>query len=318
MDRALAFVDPLPMALQYVELGWHPIPLCWPDIFGECACGRGHGEHSIGKAPLTRYGYQDLRVDEAMVRRWWKWKPSANIGLLLEPSELVVVDLDGPAALEEAEALGLPDTLRVSTGKGWHYYYQRPKDCAAGRATQKGESRLIDILAKGYVVAPPSVHVSGRVYVWNAAARAKLAPAPAWALDFLPKPSWMLRKGFKPPSNRFNEGEADVSTVRAAIRHLEPEDYDLWLHVGFALQTWDDVGNGHGEGFRMWDEWSRYSSKYPGTKELQRKWASFRKRGGGKGLGTLFDLAKKAGWAPERIAASPASSVGAWRSTLTA
>jgi len=305
------------MVRSYVDLGWHPIPLCWPTVLGLCACGRGHHEHGIGKAPLARSGYQDRLVTAKKAARWWSWRPDANVALLLEPSELVVVDIDGRDALDEAHGYGLPETLSVETGKGWHYYYRRPKNCSVGRATQRGESRLIDVLSKGYVVAPPSIHASGRVYVWSGRPVSELPDVPKWARELLPRPAWMLPKGFRPPSRKFEEGHADPPVIHSALAFIEPEEYELWLHIGFALQTWDDVGNGNGRGFRIWDQWSQRSSKYPGTKELKTKWNSFRKQSGGLGLGTLFEFAKRQGWDPDRLQ-SIESTGGSWHNRALA
>src|SRR5437667_11499803 len=97
----------LEAALRYRECGWFPIPLCWPTPEGRCGCGRGHQGKEIGKAPLVGNGYQHLRPTEADVCGWWTRWPDANIGILLEPSSLVVVDVDSPEAeAEVAPKLG--------------------------------------------------------------------------------------------------------------------------------------------------------------------------------------------------------------------
>jgi putative DNA primase/helicase len=52
-------------------------------------------------------------------------------------------------------------------------------------------------------------------------------------------------------------------------------------------------------GFKLWDYWSSKSAKYPGTQELERKWASFT---ADRGLteATVFKMAMAAGWKPPR------------------
>jgi hypothetical protein len=35
------------------NVGWFAIPLFWPTPAGTCACGRGHDEREVGKAPLV-------------------------------------------------------------------------------------------------------------------------------------------------------------------------------------------------------------------------------------------------------------------------
>jgi hypothetical protein len=175
-------------ALRYLAAGWCPVPLCWPDAGGRCGCGRGHGAKA-GKAALVP-GYTACRPTEALVRRWWRAWPAANVGLLLGPSGLLVIDLDGPEALAEARALGLPDGPTVTTAHGGHVYCRAPAaPLARSRAVHQGATRRIDILAGGHVVAPPSRHRSGALYGWRdgAAPRAEalLPPAPAWAAALL-------------------------------------------------------------------------------------------------------------------------------------
>ncbi len=88
-------------ALQYLGMGLKPIPLCWPDQHGQCACPKRHkNEKEIGKAPLLDGGYQDVKVTEEKVEQWWTRWPQANIGILLEPSNLLVVDMDGEEAIK--------------------------------------------------------------------------------------------------------------------------------------------------------------------------------------------------------------------------
>jgi hypothetical protein len=243
-----------------------------------------------------------LRLTKEWAKKEWAKHSQAGVGLLLEPSELVVVDLDGDEAYLEAKRRGLADTLVVETGKGRHFYYRRPSDYPVGRATQRGDCKLIDILSAGYVVAPPSKHRLGRSYLWgNKSKDFELPEPPWWTRAFFPKrlKSWQKPSYYTPKfgSRVYAEGSAYPEEVRAALSYLteEVDDYDFWLRVGFALKSWDDFGNGGGKGFELWDEWSRAGNKYPGTKELRYKWDSFQK-GKGVSLGSLFRFAKEHGW----------------------
>src|SRR5690349_16941183 len=107
-------------ALRYVRDGWYVIPLCWP-VDGRCGCPKKHMvEKDIGKAPLLGTNYQCVQSTEDDVRKWWTTWPQANVGILLEPSKLLVIDMDGQAAVHEAERKGLPEGPRVKTGTGCH------------------------------------------------------------------------------------------------------------------------------------------------------------------------------------------------------
>src|SRR5262249_9216312 len=56
---------------------------------------------------------------------------------------------------------GLPQTLTVKTGRGVHFYLEH----ADALRTQTGVIDHVDLRADGsYVVAPPSVHVTGCAY----------------------------------------------------------------------------------------------------------------------------------------------------------
>lgn len=170
-------------ALGYRRMGWIPIPLCWPEN-GKCGCGGGHTGKNIGKAPIVGKGWQNLRPDEEEIRKWWTQWPKANIGILLEPSGLAVIDPDSQEALREVEQLGIPtNTPTARTGKGKHFYFVAPSD--AKRVTKKGKSKAIDILAKGYTVAPPSIHRNGKQYTWEISPEDEgVRHLPPWAASY--------------------------------------------------------------------------------------------------------------------------------------
>lgn len=107
-----------------------------------------------------------------------------GVGILLKPSNLLVIDCDSPEAVTEA-VVNTPQGCNniVLTRSGAHLYYRRPAHCPPLRTVQRGTSGKIDILADGYVVAPPSVHKSGFRYEW--VRKGELQEAPDWACGFL-------------------------------------------------------------------------------------------------------------------------------------
>jgi len=164
------------------------------------------------------------------------------------------------------------------------------------RATQQGVSKSIDILSNGFVVAPPSRHRRGFNYRWDVRLQGELPFPPHWARTMMPDPPW-LRRGagtmFKcRPQDQQPVREA---TLEEALYFLEPEDYDMWLRVGFALKVWENDSYASGRGLALWDRWSQGSTKYPGYKALSAKWHSFR-RDRGVTVGSLFKHAKDGGW----------------------
>jgi hypothetical protein len=120
----------------------------------------------------------------------WKSWPDAGVAIRTGvESGLLVLDVDVPeggagalAALERAHGK-LPMTATVLTGGGGQHLYFRH----TGQEVRNSAGRLgvgIDVRADGgYVVAPPTVHESGRHYVWTRSLdRQPLADPPAWLL----------------------------------------------------------------------------------------------------------------------------------------
>lgn len=168
-------------AEYYRKRGWYPIPLCWPDEKGNCGCGQGHKDRQIGKAPLVNW--KGIKPSLKQVREWWRKWPNANIGILLDPSGLLVVDPDSSEAEKEVEILQIGG-VKCRTGRGSHRYFRRPEDIQAVRLTKKGASGEVDILAAGYSIVPPSVHRNGKSYLWEEELPEKLPEPPEWVRNF--------------------------------------------------------------------------------------------------------------------------------------
>ena len=141
-----------------------------------------------GKRPLVKWErFQSERADPAQVDTWAG--RDTNVGIATGAvSGLLVLDLDSEAAITEAEALGLPNTLTVRTGKGLHAYFQHPGGNVGNRA---GLKPGWDIRGDGgYVVGPGSLHPSGKRYEWqNPPGLFELAPLPEWLAKMLAPPA---------------------------------------------------------------------------------------------------------------------------------
>jgi hypothetical protein len=162
-----------------------------------CGCGRldcgDPGKHPLGM--LAKNGVSDAATDVDRVRHWWRMKPDANIAI--ECSGLVVLDVDprhgGDASLTALEDRHdvLPATWTVRSGSGGrHLYFAAPDGVAIKNNNDGGLARGIDIrTAHGYVLAPPSRHISGSLYTWLVDPdEVALAPLPEWLVELLSKP----------------------------------------------------------------------------------------------------------------------------------
>lgn len=158
-------------ALKYAAAGIHVFPI-----------------KPRGKTPITPRGCLDATDDDAIIAAWWERTPNANIGIATGPaSGLVVIDLDGPQAEDSwTSILSGRDamTAEVATSNGRHLYYRTA--LAVGNTAKKLGPGIDTRGRGGYVVAPPSVHPSGRTYTWSS--RARVAQAPAWLEQLLNPP----------------------------------------------------------------------------------------------------------------------------------
>jgi len=138
------------------------LPLHWPEG-GACSCA-DRGCPSPAKHPLTEHGKDDATTDPEIIRGWWARWPLANIGFRMGGGR-VALDIDPRNGGDESlRDLGpLPDTVTALTGGGGQHLIFK----ADGVPDRKGLRPGLDIIAAGYIVAPPSRHISGRFYEWE-------------------------------------------------------------------------------------------------------------------------------------------------------
>ncbi len=123
------------------------------------------------KMPMMKWkALQEKRLTPEEVWDWFDRNPDHNWGVVTgEISNLVVVDLDGPEAIEWGNQNLPPTKWRVTTGRensGEHWGYRHPGERVKNRVRCGG--RDIDLRGDGgWVAMPPSVHKTGVVYKWH-------------------------------------------------------------------------------------------------------------------------------------------------------
>jgi hypothetical protein len=163
-------------ARDYLARGWSVIPLLPRE-----------------KRPLLPWAeYQQRPPSSQDIDVWYRRWRDANVGVVTgAASGLVVLDIDvhhgGTQSLTslEGEHGRVPHTVEALTGGGGrHLYFAHPGGMVHNRV---GLEPGIDVRSDGgYIVAPPSLHPSGKRYAWVVApGAAPLARLPPWLLDRL-------------------------------------------------------------------------------------------------------------------------------------
>ena len=267
LATALAFARP--------SHGHAVLPVNWPVDHGgkllcSCGsdgrgrpCGRSAAKHPYGK--LAPRGLLSATTDAGIIKAWFGYQaPEANLGVVTD--KLVVLDVDprhgGDSSLRalEREHGELPATWRVLTGgDGEHVLFAAPNGVIIGNVTAETTDNPplgpgIDVRARGgYIVAPPSQHISGKVYAWSAGHHPKgvaLTPAPDWLIERLtarpaaPK-AFDNEKGIEPtPSDVWSKlTQQPVTEYHDAIAtkiagHLFRQGVDYQLIVGM-MHAWN-------------------------------------------------------------------------------
>jgi hypothetical protein len=147
--------------------------------------------NASNKRPLTEHGFEDATSDPEQIRLWWARWPNAMIGMPTgERSGFWALDVDDPAAFENACSIDLRATRRCDTGKGYHLLFrfdQADPVSNAQRHPKRGWpfAELPGAEARGeggYVIVPPSIHPSGKRYSWHDEATVAHAPAKLLAI----------------------------------------------------------------------------------------------------------------------------------------
>ena len=172
-------------ALGYARRGWPVVPLHTPKD-GRCDCGKADCA-SPAKHPRTKNGLNDATTDERAIRRWWRLWPDTNIGL-------------------------------ATGGGGRHIFFQHPGGEVTGGGGKLGAG--LDVKGDGgYVVAPPSLHASGRRYEWEASSRPDavgIAEAPGWLLDLIRALKDGKHKAAEPLPDVLPEGRCNAALTSLA------------------------------------------------------------------------------------------------------
>jgi hypothetical protein len=179
---------------SYIRAGFALLPLHGPSDRNGLVCNCGSTNcRSPAKHPIARFapnGLKDATHDLDQIEKWLGGYSPPNIGIATgRISNIVVLDIDprhgGDETLRKLENKNgsLPLTSRFNTGGGGqHILFRHPGIHIPNSAGKIGTG--IDLRGDGgYIVAPPSVHISGRCYEVAEGTVEDLAPLPPWLIE---------------------------------------------------------------------------------------------------------------------------------------
>lgn len=243
-------VGPLEWALHYAAMGYPVLPVV-----------------HRSKVPVVdpalglRRGKDDATLDPALIRTWWSAHPEAGVAVL-PPKEVLVLDLDSTLGLTTLMLLA-PEFREApkarSGGGGAHVWFRLPPGAPSLSASARVlPSLAVDLrgMGRAYLVAPPSLHPTGRPYEWIVPLRppGELPVFPRALLGLLRKPVAGRRQPIPareapkepPPSPLRRERAYALAELRARCEQMArtPEGQRHLELVRHAVALWAWVRQG--------------------------------------------------------------------------
>lgn len=295
--------DRLDAALSYVRRGWEVFP-----VPPGTKAGYSKDKH------LTSEPWGKTK-DELEVREYWRRLPKANVGVPMGIGS-GIWDLecdtieghanlkqDGATSLAELEAKHgkLPATLMFESPSGSvHRLFRHPAGDVRIRSGPLDKESFpgIDIRGDGAMaVAPPSRTLKG-TYRWLN--KRRIAKAPPWLLGLVVEKEYATRES--DPFAEFvrsTRQQPSINELTSAVAMITNDDLPWdpdkntpgWNAIGMAIFA---ATNGSAEGFKLFDAFSKRSSKYDAC-NTRKKWKAFHKCPPREfSAGTIFFLAEQA------------------------
>lgn len=173
------------MALGYIKQGISIVPI----------------PHKEKSPSIPWKEYQSRIATEEEVKSWFQDKQQ-NVGIVTGSlSGITVVDVDvDKGGNESIVKLGISSPITALSSRGYHLYYKYCPDTDKIK-TVVGVFPGVDIRSEGgLIVAPPSIHSSGKRYIWR-----NLLPFNKSKLQDFPLEKFILYKSERTLAGNFNK-----------------------------------------------------------------------------------------------------------------
>lgn len=214
-----------------------------------CACKRGRacpdpGKHPVRIPKIQDHGHLDAMDGRGLFDVIAELRPRPiNLGIVPAP-DMIVIDVDprngGVATLRSLEARygPLPPTLTVYTGGGgWHRWYRTDPGLPRRAALGPGVD-LKSGSTGGLLVAPPSVHLTGKRYAWLRRQLPAVALTPQYDQASRPEQEISGGAGRSYSTTKAADGVIAREMGRAQVGERAVTLYRL---ACWALETDDDI-----------------------------------------------------------------------------
>ena len=224
--------------MQFTKRGWPVIPLHGIKD-GICTCHEGRDCVSPGKHPRIKDWINSATLNKEKINEWFEKWPDANLGVITgNRPGIVVLDVDprndGDLSIEEIKkAVGeIPETVESITGGGGrHIYFKYP---GGNIGSKTGIKKGLDVKADGgFIVVPPSMHVSSKRYMWRPSCgpyEIELASMPDWLLLIIKKIQ-QEKKNIKQTGELVPEGQRNsrLASLAGTLRRKGFNEQELNL-----------------------------------------------------------------------------------------
>lgn len=264
------------MIKQYREAGFKLLRV-YKAVGTVCSCESGARCPAPGKHPAAWQGVPHRGVYNATLDYTESDFAKYNVGIATGEG-LMVVDIDPRNGGHDTwqhitSGESLPETMTVETGGGgFHIYYSIPHDFHMRNITVRG----VDFQYNSkFVVAPPSIHASGKEYVmqdFEDGDKIVVAQIPEFLKSYLREQFTRCDSAVREPvRNAIAPTSYEWRWVLEVLREL-PADlpYSQWIGVGMGLHA-----TGRPDALDVWDDWSAKGDKYRDG-ECKAKWSTFR------------------------------------------